>query len=152
MSGQYEFGLEKVLTFRRVQKDLEAVRLSESELELERLQVRFQECRARIARLEEEMVGAQCAPVFDVTAAIINRSFIRCLREEETALARQIMDKVEEVDRRRNSVIEKARDQKIVEKLRQKDLALFQAEQGRKDAREADERAVLRKGRAISQL
>lgn len=152
MSGQYEFGMEKVLTFRRIQKELEVTTLSQAEGSLARLQHELRDCRVRIQRLEDELTSENPNSEVDIHRVIINKSFIRCLREEEKRLLYGVAVQEKEVDCRRTAVTERARDQKILERLKKKEQKTFEYDRKRREAGEMDEMILLRGGRLVPEF
>lgn len=146
MPGNYEFGMEAVLNYRKIQKDLESNILAEAERERERLLQGLLECRDRIARLEKELIKSNDLTPMDVQAVIIIKSFIRCLRLEEKEILTCTHRKEEEIEHHRSLLLEKAREQKVLEKLKEKDYAVFLNEERRREGKEIDDLVLMRGG------
>ena len=143
MRSNYEFALESVLRYRRIQKDLGHASLLEAESLRDEIQQELQACRQRLAHLEEELAQARTGPQMDVKSIIIGRSFLRCLHHEEESLRERLATQEQVVDDVRRQLVEKARDEKVMLKVKEKDQLAYQTALQRRHARSMDELVLL---------
>lgn len=144
MGNHYEFNLEKVLAFRRIQKDLAVTSLAEAESVLEQLGLQMRRLRLRIVELERINARHGNGNAMDIPSLLRNHQLILCLREEERRLQLEIRRQEEEVAGRRRQVMERSRDHKVMDHLKERDHAAFVKENRRKEANDLDEMTILR--------
>lgn len=150
MSVHYEFPLESVLNYRRIEKNLQEARLMEVQMERDRLTQELVECRTRVSRMEEELALAQAGSALDIAGVIIKKSFIRCLRHEESRILDALDAKERDVAERRRELMEKVREHKVMERLRERDHAAHCREAARKEEKDVDEMVLVRRGHLVA--
>lgn len=145
MSGHFEFSLESVLQFRKLRKDLEVSLLARALLEKNQVLAEMDALRQKIRQLEDELHQAATEMELDVNGIRLKRDFLLSLKSNLEQLAPVLAEREAEVEKRKYSVMEKSRDQKLMEKLREKNLEVFQRDERRRDEKEIDETVLLGK-------
>ncbi len=126
MSRGFRFSLEPLLLQR---KAIENVRLAT----LARAQIRLEQARARLARLELEFARSFVA--IPRGGSALPAELERAVAAARTAASRCIA----ETDEARAPLLEAVRDRKAIEALKQRRLAEYDAREARKEERELDE-------------
>lgn len=144
MQTHYEFGMEKVLSFRKLQKNLAVTQLAEAERELQLLHGQLEQCRNRIAEIINRINRLESQEPLDITSVLMSHRYLLCLREEEEQMEVRLSRQELEVSFQRHEVMERSRDQKVMEHLKDRDYKAFQTDKRRKEANDADEMVLLR--------
>ena len=144
MSERYEFTLDSVLHYRKIQKELGLVALHEARMSRDDVRYQLQACQERIRRLEAEPSERPASFVLDVRQELIRQSFLRCLRLEADRLETVLRERESTVERKRTEVVERSQDERVLERVRSREEAQFQLDFRRQEAARLDEVAVLR--------
>lgn len=147
MADRYSFSLESVLQLRRILKEQELVLLEEAVRHRDEILREALSRRDRAAGIEDRLARAESGDeetLLDVQDIQLQRDFIEHLLKEAEKLEAEADEAELEVQRQREVVLDRTKDQKVMEKLKEKDFATFQKDEQRRTDKEIDELVILR--------
>jgi flagellar FliJ protein len=104
------------------------------------------ECDAELSRLNEtvrktndDVRQHHLTGVLDMSFLAAHRRFMFAMQRQALSIAQRIAAAQKSVDEARHALAEAAKQRKVMEKLRERQLERWRAEQSRKDAAEQDE-------------
>lgn len=137
----FKFSLQQVLAYRGQLKEQAQVNLARVQSELHREQQRAEELREFIMSSEDRLYGLG---LNDMGERWLLEHFVKGLRADETATHRRIRMLVASRDEAQQELAQRARDEKVLDKLKEKQAERFAAEERLKEMRSYDETAAIR--------
>ncbi len=136
------FSLESVLAYRIQLEKIAKNRLYAAEKSRREAAVRLQERQALFQGLITDLAKRQSEGI-DVTEMIRYDERIVVVKDEVASLQNTLSQKDEEVVRERENTLERSRERKVMEKLKEKQNAAWQRYLNKKEAAMMDEIAVI---------
>lgn len=140
MAG-FKFSLEKILTYR---EQLE----NEAKMEFAKVQTKLIAEKKRYADLKNEEILYEkklaATPLSDLGERWLLDNYLRAVRADIVQTQLNIAKLDEELKEAQRHLAEKAKDKKIMEKLKEKHFELFKRQEHEKEQREFDEIASIR--------
>jgi flagellar FliJ protein len=144
---KFQFRLENMLRITESARDRCREELAASRRVEEELQQRLARLRAERLGLQQECREAAGPGKVDVFWLKDAHHYALSLLEQEDQWLRKLEIAANEIDRRREALVEAERKVQVLEKLRERRKQLFTREQERQDAKQLDEVALLTVGR-----
>jgi len=145
--SKFQFRLESLLRIRESARDQCHAQLAESRRAEEELRIQLERSRMERQRLQQDCRKAAGPGELDVDWLAEAHRYALSLLDRETELLRQMQIVAEEIDRRREALLQADRKVHVLEKLREHRLENHRREQERQDAKHLDEVALLGVGR-----
>jgi flagellar protein FliJ len=144
---KFQFRLETLLRIRESERDQCHAMLAESRRAEEELNTRLNHLRTERNRLQQDCRKAAGPGELDLDWLTEAHRYALNLSEQEDELLRQMQILAEEIDRRREALLQADRKVHVLEKLREHRLVNHRQEQEREEAKHLDEVALLAIGR-----
>lgn len=137
----FKFPLQQVLAYRGQLKEQAQVNLARVQAELNREVARAKELRQFIESSEERLysIGVQ-----DQGERWLLEHFIKGLRTDEASAHQQVRALTRQRDEAQEALALRAREEKVLDKLKEKQAERFAAEERLKEMRNYDETAAIR--------
>ncbi len=139
---RFHFKLAALLRIRESTRDQRRVELAES-------QRTDAELHGRLTQLDEEQKQLQCERrkvagpgQVDIARLVESQRYAATVRSQEIGLQEQRRTLAEEIERRRQALIEADRQVRMLETLREKQLEMHRQEADRQEAKRLDEAAL----------
>jgi len=135
--SKFIFRLELTLKLRVTERDARRIELADA-------LARANHVQRQIDTIDEELQAMMYARplgagLVDIGRLLATERYCAALRENRVACERQRLQVTEEVARRREALMSADRDVRTLEKLRERQLASYQAQAQRREQRELDE-------------
>lgn len=137
----FKFTLQQVLSYRGQLKEQAQVNLARAQAELSREQQRAAELRDFIKSSEDRLYAIG---VSDMGERWLLEHFVKGLRADEASTHKRLKMLMAARDEAQKELALKARDEKILDKLKEKQAARFATEERLKEMRIYDETAAIR--------
>lgn len=138
----FRFRLETLKKIREGERDERRRRLAEALQALQIVEQKRQELRAEAARVQEQTRRASQPGTVDVNALISQQRYALLLSAQGQQLQEQAARIEDEIERRRAALVEADRQVRVLEKLRERQLAAFLEQQEKRDQKQMDEIAL----------
>ncbi|RLB41698.1 MAG: flagellar export protein FliJ [Deltaproteobacteria bacterium] len=144
----FKFRYESLLNYRRHLKEVAQVELARS---MEQLAVAKETLESLTAEYDKATLGFATRLRQGITAQRLQdfSSYLSRLKEEISQKALEVAEWEEFVEKKRSALLEKDREFKIIDKLRDKDFERWVAEQESREQKALSEMAILRHGRSF---
>lgn len=139
--SRYRFALEKVLAYRRLREEEQLRRLSSAYRRQQQAEALLAAYREELGREQELAAGVLELEERQHLEACLEAAVTRVKKQEEAVACIKA-----EVKQLEEQAIRATQEREILDRLKSKQLALFQYEEGRREQREMDELALLRFG------
>ncbi len=137
----FRFGLQQVLDYREQRKQQAQIALGHAQANLTREKNRADELDAMIIETEERLYGNA---VLDIGERWLLEHFVRGLRSDAAETKSRLQTLTEHRDAMQAELILRAKEEKVLEKLKEKQAARHVAEEKLKELRSYDETAAIR--------
>jgi flagellar protein FliJ len=144
---KFQFRLESLLRIRESERDRCRLELAECRRTEEELRRRLSKLRGQRDRLQQECRKAAGPGELDVDWLAEAHCYASTLLEKETELLRRMNALAENIERRRDALVQAERKVQMLEKLRERRRQDDCRERERQDAKSLDEIALLGIGR-----
>lgn len=144
--AQFQFKLKPVLRLRVAERDDRRTRLAEAYHAERILRDRLTEAEAERGRVRDMVRTASSPGQVDVDALLRTHRYELVVAAQVFAIEQQLKQVAEEVERRRQALVEADRQVRVMEKLRDRQFAEFQQQEFRKEVKQLDEIAGRRGG------
>lgn len=139
---RYRFSLEKVLAYRRLREEEELRRLASAYRRRQQAQALLAAYREDLVREQEVAAGALELEEWQHREAYLQAAFDRVKKQEGAVASLEV-----EVRRLEAQATRAAQEREALERLKERQQALFWYEEGRREQREMDELTLVRFGR-----
>lgn len=144
---RFRFRLATLLRLREATRDQRRVELAEAYRVDDLLQDGLDRLGQELSRLKAECRQAAGPGRVDVDRLVEAQRYEVTLKARQGQLTRQREAVAEEIERRRQALVEAKRDVHVLEKLREKQARRHQYEENRQEIKQLDETAVQRSAR-----
>lgn len=138
MAG-FRFKLEGVLRHRKHVEREHQRAVSELLARMAQMQQELQEIDRTVADSTEHLRGSHLTGSIDLTYLTAHRRFVAAQRMRAAELVQRMARLQQQIDQARQALAEAAKQRKIIEKLREKRLARWRADQQRAEMAQLDE-------------
>ena len=139
----FRFRLETLLRLRMAERDERRAELAKAQC----AEALLLEQASEIERQRQELVGAtrqlSLPGEADIDALVRTHRFELVLRTQAVHIANQLVQVRAELERRRQTLVEADRGVRVLEKLRERQQATYQARENKLEMRHIDEQAAL---------
>jgi flagellar export protein FliJ len=135
----YRFPFHTVRRIRAIHRDEQRLRLADAFRAQELLDQQQRRLRDELGELQNEQRAAMQLPEPDVNDLLAAQRYELVLRAQQQAVEKQSAMLAEEVERRRQSLVEAEREVRVIDKLDERLQAVHRANQQRADTKRLDE-------------
>ena len=136
---KFVFKLDPVLRHRKQVEQERQRELAEAQAEMVRLEGQLRALDASVRDGRDDLRGNRLIGTLDMRFLAAHRRFEHAVRQEAVAVAQAMARQQARVQEAQGRLAEAAKERKILEKLRERHLDAWRAEQSRKEGIEADE-------------
>jgi flagellar export protein FliJ len=147
--AKFRFRLDTLRRLREAARDGRRAALAEAYRAEELLREQQEHLGRELERLAAESRAAASPGRIDVDRLLDARRYELVLRAHQKQLAAQQENVAEEVERRRQALVEADREVRVLESLREKHLRRHREEEARRETKELDEAAAVRAAREV---
>ena len=147
--AQFRFRLATLLRLREAARDEKRAHLAEAYRAEEVVHTRLSELKAEIDSLKQRYVQGISPGAVNVDALVDTQRYEFIVRAEQTVIQGQLQALRDEVEKRREALVQADRDVRVLEKLRDAQLERFQAEEAAAEVKTLDEVAARSTSREV---
>ncbi len=137
--AKFVFQLEAVLRHRTHEEQEKQRLLGDVQAEMGRLEAELRRLDASVQSNTDDLRNNRLTGSLDMRYLAAHRRFVLAVRQEAMAVVQQMARQQVKVDEARRVLVDAAKERKIIEKLRERHLERWRAEQAQKDALATDE-------------
>lgn len=136
---KFQFRFAALLKLREAARDERETKLAEAYRAEEAIEEQHEELRRQLAEVRDCYAQAAAPGEVEVDRLVQSQRYELVLKSQEQAFAEKGRLLAEEVQRRREALIEANREVRVLEKLRERQLDRHQLEEARQETKQLDE-------------